>query len=502
MVVTSASVLNCFSAGTVTATAGIPDYVAGFCPYNDVLTEDCYYDHDNAPLDDDYATPKTTAEMKTLSTFSGWNFSSVWKLGAFAGGNRKSITNDDGEYSVPVKDGTVDVFLELDPSGGYPFFQFETKKSITKSGRTGCDLYVRGAMPEIPPQWYGWGENDDGKLGIGSFEENPETLLPVKVSGASWDSLSVYTHLIALKNGYLYASGGNWDGELGFSDNVNRNVLTQVGTDKWKFATAGQWCSFGIKEDGSLWGWGLDEWGKFGLGLEGGRNVFALIDDGDWAFVQSGNQHTLALKSDGTLWGCGNNYYGQLGLGYFSEFLVGVGELTPVIGSHTWSQVSSHRNHVLAIKTDGTLWSWGENWHGQLGIGPTDDIRVHTPTQIGSDTWKCVATGYYFSIGIKSDGTLWGWGQNSNYQLGVELEEDKLETDVPVQIGTSKWKFVTCGWDHTLAIRDDDTVWGWGANWYGQLGLGATEPDEYLPVQLPGAWIEVVAGQNSSFGKK
>ncbi len=63
MVVSSASVLNCFSAGTVTATAGIPDYVAGFCPYNDVLTEDCYYDHDNAPLDDDYATPKTTAEM-------------------------------------------------------------------------------------------------------------------------------------------------------------------------------------------------------------------------------------------------------------------------------------------------------------------------------------------------------------------------------------------------------------------------------------------------------
>ena len=150
MVVTSASVLNCFSAGTVTATAGIPDYVAGFCPYNDVLTEDCYYDHDNAPLDDDYATPKTTAEMKTLSTFSGWNFASVWKLGAFAGGNRKSITNDDGEYSVPVKDGTVDVFLELDPSGGYPFFQFETKKSITKSGRTGCDWYVRGAMPALP----------------------------------------------------------------------------------------------------------------------------------------------------------------------------------------------------------------------------------------------------------------------------------------------------------------------------------------------------------------
>lgn len=148
MAVTSASISNCFSAGTVTATAEEPDYVAGFCPYNDVPTYDCYFDHDIAPLDDDYATPKTTAEMKTQSTFSGWDFTDVWKLGAFAGGNRKSITNDDGEYSVPVKDGTVDVFLELDPSDGYPYLQFETKKQIIKSGSTRCDWYVRGSLPE------------------------------------------------------------------------------------------------------------------------------------------------------------------------------------------------------------------------------------------------------------------------------------------------------------------------------------------------------------------
>lgn len=141
-------IINCFSAGSVITTAEVPDYVAGFCPYNDIPTYDSYFDHDNAPLYDPEAIPKTTAEMKTQSTFSSWNFLSVWKLGAFAGGNRKSITGENGEYNLPVKDGSIDVFLELDPSGGYPFLQFETKKRITKSGRTKCDWYVRGRMPE------------------------------------------------------------------------------------------------------------------------------------------------------------------------------------------------------------------------------------------------------------------------------------------------------------------------------------------------------------------
>jgi len=149
MAVIDSKIINCFSAGTVTATAETPDYVAGFCPYNDVPTYDCYYDHNVAPLSDPKATPKTTVEMKTQSTFLDWNFLSVWKLGAFAGGNRKSITNENGKYNVPVKDGSIDVFLELDPSDGYPFLQFETKKRVVKNGRTKCDWYVRGRMPDL-----------------------------------------------------------------------------------------------------------------------------------------------------------------------------------------------------------------------------------------------------------------------------------------------------------------------------------------------------------------
>lgn len=147
MVVTSASISNCFSAGTVTATAETPDYVAGFCPYNDVLTEDCYFDHDNAPLDDDYATPKTTAEMKTQSTFTSWDFNMNWKIGAFVAGDTKKQTDENGEYSLRVKAKTINVFVEYDPSNGYPFLQFETKKSIDASSIGVCNFYVRGRMP-------------------------------------------------------------------------------------------------------------------------------------------------------------------------------------------------------------------------------------------------------------------------------------------------------------------------------------------------------------------
>jgi hypothetical protein len=133
----------------VTATAGIPDYVAGFCPYNDVLTEDCYYDHDNAPLDDDYATPKTTAEMKTQSTFSGWDFTDVWKLGAFEQEEHWGKTDSNGFYSfiAPLGKNGVEVMLVLDPSDGYPFLQCETKKEIDASSVGTCNFYVRGRMP-------------------------------------------------------------------------------------------------------------------------------------------------------------------------------------------------------------------------------------------------------------------------------------------------------------------------------------------------------------------
>lgn len=490
MVVTSASVLNCFSAGTVTATAGIPDYVAGFCPYNDVLTEDCYYDHDNAPLDDDYATPKTTAEMKTQSTFSGWDFLSAWKLGAFAGGNRKSITNEDGDYGIPVKDGAIDVFLELDPSDGYPFLQFETKKRVAKSGATRCDWYVRGRMPEPPPTegvMYSWGANWDGQLGNGSSDSDPHPA-PTQIGSAIWKLLSAGdSHSLGIKSdGTLWAWGDNYYGQLGLGDTTNRNEPTQVGTSKWLFVSAGNGFSLGIKENGTLWAWGFNQHGGLGLGDETDRDEPTQVGSDTWIAIACGYRHALGIKTNGSLWSWGYNSVGQLGLGDTTKRNV-----PTQIGSATWTAIASRENHSLALKSDGTLWSCGYNYYGQLGIGNYDD--KNTLQQIGSDTWKLISAGTQFSICIKSDDTLWSWGNNWAGQLGIG---DTTKRNTPQQIGSEKWKAISCGSDHVMATKPDDTLWAWGDNYMGELGLGTYDYDEHSEPEQVGTaeWILVDAG--------
>ena len=150
---------RCFSKGAVSGGVN----VGGFCgedagyyyseeeevEYRYVEGIDCYFDHDVAPLDDDYATPKTTAEMKTQSTFSGWGFTNIWKLGAFDQEEHWTRTDTSGEYSfiAPIGKSGVEVMLVLDPSDGYPFLRFETKKTLTEVTEP-CNFYVRGRMPE------------------------------------------------------------------------------------------------------------------------------------------------------------------------------------------------------------------------------------------------------------------------------------------------------------------------------------------------------------------
>ena len=137
---------RCFSKGLVSGGTS----KGGFCGWGyDIECIDCYYDSETSGQSDtSMGTPKTTAEMKTQSTFSQWNFINTWKIGAFAGGENESVTRIDGYYQILIENGLVEVYLELDPSDGYPYLQFETKKQIIKSGSTRCDWYVRGSLPE------------------------------------------------------------------------------------------------------------------------------------------------------------------------------------------------------------------------------------------------------------------------------------------------------------------------------------------------------------------
>ena len=156
--------------------------------------------------------------------------------------------------------------------------------------------------------------------------------------------------------------------------------------------------------------------------------------------------------------------------------------------------------YTVAIKKDGTLLAWGDNWWGQLGRGNT--LPTGIPKQIGSDAhWKAVSAGSGYTVAIKKDDTIWAWGYNNLGQLGDGTTSD---SSIPVQVGnnTDDWKAVSAGYEHTVAIKKDDTLWAWGSNYYGQLGDGTTS-DSSIPVQviisgIPGAvnddWIAVSTG--------
>lgn len=227
-----------------------------------------------------------------------------------------------------------------------------------------------------------------------------------------------------------------------------------------------------------------------------GTNAQGCTTSPGWIDVSGGLYHSLGIKSDGTLWAWGDNSVGQLGIGTF------VNKIIPVqIGTATsWKKVSGGGSFSAGIKSDGTLWAWGENFAGQLGDGTNTDKNL--PVQIGAATdWKEISAGDYHCLAIKTDGTLWAWGDNSKGQLGDGTNMTKY---VPVQIGSAtNWSKVSSGQLHSISIKSDGTLWSWGSNEFGQLGDG-TLSDKSIPVQIGSAtdWANISAGASHNTGIK
>jgi alpha-tubulin suppressor-like RCC1 family protein len=183
--------------------------------------------------------------------------------------------------------------------------------------------------------------------------------------------------------------------------------------------------------------------------------------------VTCGGGFTAAIKTDGTLWLWGYSFEGQLG-----DNLNTARKSSPVqtiAGGTNWKSVACGYLHTTAIKTDGTLWTWGYNTYGQLG----DNSRTHksSPVQTvaGGTNWKSVAGGIYHTTAIKTDGTLWTWGNNTYGQLG---DNTIVHRSSPVQTvsGGTNWKSVSCGGFDTTAIKTDGTLWLWGHSTDGGIG--------------------------------
>jgi|688.fasta_scaffold70057_2 alpha-tubulin suppressor-like RCC1 family protein len=351
--------------------------------------------------------------------------------------------------------------------------------------------------PPPPPPYYiwSWGQNYAGALGQGDTANRSSPVQIgaltnwLKVSGGKYFSLAVKT------DGTMWSWGQNSYGKLGLGNTTSVSSPVQVGAlTNWLTVSASDSYNMAVKTDGTMWAWGRnDSYGQLGLGNQTNRSsptqIGALTN---WLTVSAGYNHNMAVKTDGTMWSWGQNSAnkaGQLGLGDLTDRSspVQIGALT------TWSSVSAgKRNHSIAVKTDGTMWTWGMNSYGALGLGNTTGIS--SPVQIGAlTTWLSIAAGYYTSAAIKTDGTLWAWGKNGSGRLGLG---DTTNRSSPVQIGAlTTWLRVSASKTHSAAIKTDGTMWSWGQNTYGQLGLGNTA--YYSSPKQVGAltaWLDVSAG--------
>ena len=183
-----------------------------------------------------------------------------------------------------------------------------------------------------------------------------------------------------------------------------------------------------LKDNGVIIGWGENEYGQTTNAKKKitKKTTKEQTNSNNWKSLSAGAKHSNAIKTDGTLWSWGKNDSGELGDGTNISSNTQVQESS----QSSWLLSSAGENHTLAIKVDGTLWAWGNNYYGQLGDGTTKNRN--TPTQIGQNTWQAISAGQNFSIGIQSDGTLWAWGINDNYQLGLKKNtKNKL---IPTQI--------------------------------------------------------------------
>ncbi len=324
-----------------------------------------------------------------------------------------------------------------------------------------------------------WGLNSWGELGNGTTPSTNANPIPVQVSLISGIK-KIATgggHSLALKNdGTVWAWGLNSSGELGDMTNINRTSPVQVSNlSNVVFIACGYAHSLAIKNDGTVWAWGANTYGQLGNG--GTSNSITPVQvTGLTGVVEvaGGNDFSIAVKSDGTVWGWGNDLDGQLATHCFG---CGSTSPIPISGLANIVSVACGYHHSLALKNDGTVWAWGLNNSGSLGNGSISrSDSVIQPHDVGNTGFlggiKAIGCGDRFSLAVKNDGSLLAWGDNSFGALGNASAGDSW---FPVQVlNINSVTSVEGGTYQSLATKSDGTVWAWGDNVYGELGDGTT----------------------------
>jgi alpha-tubulin suppressor-like RCC1 family protein len=367
--------------------------------------------------------------------------------------------------------------------------------------KVSVNILAAGEIPPPPPVYYlwAWGKNTFGSIGDGTTIDKSS---PVQIGAlTTWTTVNTKMWISAAikSDGTLWTWGRNYKGGLGLGNTTDRSSPVQVGAlTTWSSVETGISHTLAIKTDGTLWSWGEnDYYGQLGLGDTSSRSSPTQVGSlTNWLRVSAGSYNSAAIKTNGTLWSWGVGDFGSLGFGNSTAYSSPkqVGALT------NWTSVSFGAYVMTAIKTDGTLWAWGRNAVGALGLG--DTTNRSSPVQVGALTnWASVSSNQASVTALDTNGTLWAWGQNNFGQLGLSDSGNTTNRSSPTQVGSlTNWSRISQGPLNVLSIKTDGTLWAWGYNYGGKLGLGDADTiHRSSPVQVGSltTWSRISAGQIS-----
>jgi alpha-tubulin suppressor-like RCC1 family protein len=341
-----------------------------------------------------------------------------------------------------------------------------------------------------------WGFAIYGNLGFGQPGEDARTLAgPVTgLTGVRQVAAGSLHSLALTSDGSVWAFGNNSVGQLGNGSTATSYVPVQVPglTGITQIAAGGDF-SLALASDGSVWAWGRDDDGQLGDDDAGrvGYSTTPVQVRGLTGVTQiaAGLKFALALRSDGTVWAWGENDSGQLGNGTTNDSAVPV----QVTGLSRVTQIAAGTTSAMAALTRGfittltTVWTWGGNYEGELGDRTLTSRS--TPGQVsGIDVpgVRGIAVGNEFSMVLGSDGSVWAWGADDDGQLGNAATKTLWVGPVETIGKDSGITQISAGYLHVLALRSDGTVLAWGDNNAGEIGNGTHSGTPSLPTEVTG----------------
>jgi alpha-tubulin suppressor-like RCC1 family protein/PKD repeat protein len=369
-----------------------------------------------------------------------------------------------------------------------------------------------------------WGDNSSGQLGTGTgnVQENAP-VFPAPFPGSSQVArvsagLRFNSALTASsQGGHLVTWGEGEDGQLGDGQFIDRNLPVAIFSylqlllsdrtpvhDGSPYAiVCGAYHALLLWHNG-LFSWGQGNAGQLGTGSTQTHGILRAIDLPEFrqpVAVAAGNLNSYAIASDGTVWAWGFNGNGELGDGSVAFTRSYPGQVV-LPGNRVATTLSAGSSHCLVLASDGTLWAWGLNNHGQLGDGTTETRR--TPVQVaalpGGRAITAIAGGFHHSLALASDGSVWSWG--NLLPLGRTAASSTM---LPGQVtgipGNLRAVAIAAGQSHSMALLEDGNIAAWGGNSQGQLGIGtAVQSAPPTLVRLPAnkRAVAIASGQTHS----